>query len=664
LAQGIADSFIKSWQIKYEHWTQRPSMRIPDLDLLMNDPPFPAYVSEYAAVSATAATILSSMYPDKKQTWTDVLTDTKNTRLMAGLQFDADNKMGEYVGTQIGLLIAKKKLEGTSVETDLGREPDSLMGFAQLALYKSQTKIKTAKAKIVESYKKFILKPTFANVLEGSGITANQNSTGASFADYDNDGDLDLFIGGGRQTGVRLYRNEENRFIDVTTQSGLSSPGGYTFTGVFADYDNDGCSDLFLSNDPDSRTRTLNSVLYHNNCNGTFADVTQAAGINNTYHGRGAAWADYDNDGDLDLYQANQGNYNGPREYSYEPNILYHNNGDGTFSDVTAESGATGLIGSECAPKLDLKYRITVIGLGVKASLQPIWLDFNQDNLIDLFIATDSGVSPLYKNEGGGRFSNVTSEAGMCKTGTGMGVTAGDYDNDGDLDIYITNVGINYLWSNNGNGTFTDKSIETGVADTTSLGWGTGFIDYDNDGFLDLYVVNGRVQEGTNDTPEIGHVRIDKLYHNLGNGSFSSVAEAEGILGDDPKEGAAIGDYDNNGFEDIFVISGYAEFTGRYRLYENRGNRNHWLTLQLVGTQSNRDAVGAFISVRAGGLRQVRQVISGASYISQNSLWPTFGLGGESTADEIIIQWPSGITQTLTNVKTNQKLIIEEPAKR
>jgi len=655
LAETIADAYIASWQAKYEYLTQRPSMRIPNLDLLLSDPPFPGYISDNATVSSAAAVVLTYLFPEKEKVWADNLRNAANSRIIAGIQFDADNKAGEYVGARIGEKVIQK-LFGVNKKYSLSIKPKSnlLADWVKLVLLKFQPKIASVKTKLVTLYKQWVLKPTFTNVVASSGVTNEIHSTGAAWADYDNDSDLDLFVGG---RNVKLYQNNKGKFTDVTKQAGLDSPHGTTFAGVFGDYDNDGCLDLFLSNEP-ARGGNL-STLYHSNCNGTFTDVTQASKIIDTYHGRGAAWADYDNDGFLDLYVVNQGEYKGPRDYRFEPNILFHNNRDGTFADVTEKSGADGFIGKQC-PNININYTIKVTGKGVKASLQPIWFDYNLDGKIDLFVATDSGISPLYRNNGDGTFTNVTFEAGMCKLGTGMGVTAGDYDNDQDLDIYITNVGVNYLWSNNGDGTFTEKSEPSRSLDPASLGWGAAFIDYDNDGLLDIYVVNGRVQPGTNDSPDVGNVRIDKLYRNLGNGVFSDVATAEGIIGDDPKEGAAIGDYDNNGFEDIFVVSGYSEITALERLYKNKKNSNHWLTIKLVGTKSNKDAVGALVTLKAGPLTQIRQIISGSSYLSQNSLWPTFGLGTNSMIDEVKIKWPSGTEQTLKNIKADQKITITE----
>lgn len=661
LAQSIADSFIKAWQVKYEFLTKRPSMRINKLYLLVADPPFPSYVSGHAMISATAATVLSSLYPSKKQIWMDNLYDARNSRLLGGIHFDIDNKVGQYLGQQIGSVISKKVLD---FPVDLKKETSGLVesnnylkNTIQLFLFKLQPVSSSLVGSVLSVYHNYIDKPHFNNVIMDSGIKMTSPSAGASFADYDNDGDLDLFTAG-LKNRIRLYKNEGGgKFVDVTEYSQIKNDiSGLVFSGIFGDYDNDGCSDLFMTGSPDYVTKESNTWLYKNNCDGTFKDVTSESGIDNPYNGRGSNWVDYDNDGDLDIYIANEGVFPTPDVYFYEPNILYRNNNNGTFTNVTNRSGVEGAIGTMCGKP---QHTIKVNGPDLKISFQPIWFDYNNDNLNDLFIATDTGISPLYKNNGNGTFKNVTVEAGLCKWGTGMGVTAGDYDNDGDLDIYVTNVGQNYFWENNDNGTFSENSKISGVDDRSSLGWGTGFFDYDNDGSLDLYVVNGDVV-GDAYRPEVGKIRIDKLYHNTGNKKFISVAESEGISGDDPKEAVAFGDYDNNGFVDLFTVTSRKEKESKSRLYQNSDNKNHWLTLKLVGTKSNRDAVGAKIFVIAGGVKQMRQVISGSSYLSQDSLWPTFGVGINKKIDEVKIIWPSGTIQSLLNVDVDQLITVKE----
>lgn len=664
LAQSIADAFIKCWQVKYNYWTQRPSMKINKLNTLVADPPFPSYVSGHSTISATAAVVLSALYPEQSQIWKDNLTDARNSRLLAGIHFDFDNKIGENLGIQIGEIIVRKviKNENFSYVGNINSVPSNnkVINYFELGLFEFQEFTKVFSNKYLKIYHKYFDTPIFQNVIADSGIKVLAPSAGASFTDYDNDGDLDIFISGrGSNKRLRLYRNDAGKFVDVTAEAGLqNSRNALVFSGIFGDYDNDGCLDLFMTGDLDYKTKRANTWLYHSDCKGNFTDETQKSGINNKYHGRGSSWVDYDSDGDLDIYITNQGNYIGTEVYYFEPNMLYRNNSNGTFTDVTTLAGVDGLMRDVCPA---LRPRIEVKGKGFKASLQPIWFDYNNDNHIDLFVATDSGYSPLYKNNGDGTFTNVTAEAGMCKPGTGMGVSIGDYDNDSDFDIYVTNVGGNFLWENQGNGRFLENAYAVGVGDKTSLGWGTGFFDYDNDGYLDLYVVNGDVMGG-NSTPEIGKVRIDRLYHNLGNKKFVSVAESEGITGDDPKEGATFGDYDGNGFEDILVLTGRKEHEANFRLYKNLGNNNHWVTLKLVGTKSNKDAVGAKITLISDDMVQMRQVVSGSSFLSQNSLWQTFGLGKNKKINEIKIVWPSGRVQILKDVKTiDQKITVLEP---
>jgi len=508
-------------------------------------------------------------------------------------------------------------------------------------------------------FSKAPIQPAFLDVLDNSGIKREEPLTGAAWADYDSDGFLDLLLGG---KTTKLYHNNGNgTFTDATKKSGILF--GPTKAGVFGDYDNDGCPDLYLT-----AFGLRTDSLYRNNCNGAFTDVTKKSGIKKElYNGFGAAWADFDNDGYLDLYVTSYGiaKVSDTNEllligHTNEPNVLYHNNRDGTFTDVTDKAGVSGM--TTCSAfALKLVKGTLPKGWPYKESYQPIWFDYNNDGEIDLFIATDAGISPLYQNNGNGTFTEVTKEAGLCRGGTGMGVTVGDYDTDGNMDIYITNVGANYLWHNNGDGTFSEMGAEAGVADPLTIGWGTGFFDYNNDGFLDLYSVNGTVSRRAGiSNPEIGKVMLDKLYKNNGVGTFREVAASEGIIGDYSKEAAAFGDYDNDGFTDVVVLTSYFTGDSRSHLYKNQGNKNHWITIQLIGTKSNRDSIGARITLTANGKTQIREVVSGSSYISQNSLWQTFGLGKTNKVDEIEIRWPSGIKKVLRNIKTNQKLIITE----
>ncbi len=499
--------------------------------------------------------------------------------------------------------------------------------------------------------------PSFENVIAKSGIKKRGGSIGASWSDYDRDGQLDLFVFGG-EDGNRLFRQNKGIFTDVTAKSGITIKRN-SFAGVFGDYDNDGCPDLYIVNHASQPTSGDMDILYHNNCNGTFTNVSSKSGIRDTYHGRGAAWADYNGDGYLDLYVANHGIQQNDIYFS-EPNILYLNNGNGTFRDITLESKVSGV--AKCNDLHDQPPdKLKIINGPYKESFQPIWFDYNNDGRPDLFVSTDSGVSPLYKNNGDGTFTDVTLQAGLCRVASGMGVTAGDFNNDGYLDLYVTNTGENFLWKNNGDGTFTNVAPDLNLSDSLSIGWGAGFLDYDNDGNLDLYVVDGQVSGGVIWNPEIGKTRVDRLYRNNGSGQFEEVATQEGISIDEPKEAAAFADYNGDGFTDIMVTGGWTSPNSKNRLYLNQGNSNHWITIKLRGTVSNRDAVGARITLKAGLKTQIREVVSGSSFVSQNSLWQTFGLGKALKIESLEVKWPNGQIQKLSNISVNQTLSLMEP---
>ena len=534
-----------------------------------------------------------------------------------------------------------------------------------------------------------LTRKTFVQVIQLSGINSKETVHGVSFGDYNNDGYLDLLIKNpieGRGFLYRLYRNNQDEtFTDVTDGSGLFS-SSLSDVASFGDYDNDGCSDIYISNNIPNETESASTGgLFHNNCNGTFEDVSKKAGITVGSHGRGMAWGDYNNDGFLDLYIANYGVLKFQKTdtswdltgWITEPNILYHNNGNGTFSNVASKAHVVGLASCinyknyQNVPRAQINHIAKdKILEGLKNNWQPTWFDYDNDGFQDLYVSNETMINVLYHNNGDGTFSDTTEKAGLCQLSSTHGVAIGDYNNDGNLDIYVTGSQRNLLWQNNGNGTFTEVSEDSGVANFGFLGWGVGALDYDNDGFLDIYSVNGSTLNKSDQYTYPS--RLDRLYKNNGNEQFFEVSKKEGIYGNDFKTSGAFGDFNNDGFTDIFVVSDagvinepgidhlYINKSQGNRLYKNIPNNNNWLTLRLVGIKSNRDGIGARISVEANGRKQLRQVISGSSFLSQNSIWPTFGLGNSNIVDTLTIHWPSGIVQTLHNVKSNQMLTVKE----
>jgi len=663
LAQGIADALIIAWQAKYSFFTQRPSMRIPRLNAIIQDPPYPAYVSEHAAASVAAAIILTAAFPEKENVWLMHAKNARNSRFLAGVQFDIDNKEGILAGEAIGKMIAEKffenvKMPQIALEKNINRS--AVTAARDLVIIVLQRIIEDIKQSIsaLAFFKNTSVSPMFINVAEKSGLAISL-SNGASWGDYDSDGNLDLL------TAKGLYRNQGD---------GTFAPAGINAKflqapGVFGDYNNDGCPDIYIVRSGDSPSldaKAFPDVLFKNNCDGTFTDITEQAGIRNLYHGVSASWADYNNDGYLDIYVLNRGILLGGAldvltiPYKFEPNILYRNNGDGTFTDVTDEAGADGLLDCD-------EYKNDPNGLvrKMKVPFQPLWFDYNNDNRIDLFLVSDSYTSPLYKNNGDGTFTQVTKESGLCfhERKSNMGAAIGDYDGDGSLDIYVPNGGDNYLWFNNDDGIFTDVAKEAG-ANELGYGWGTEPLDFDNDGDLDIIVVNGnnRLRAKYYDVPELKHNDLDELLRNNGDGTFSSVGQSEGIVhGNKIAYSVAVADYNNDGFPDIFIpIAGERHLAATSLLYKNRGNANHWITIQLIGTQSNRDGIGARITVRSGDKTQIREVITGTSYLAQTSPWPTFGLGASGNIDTLTVRWPSGIVQTFRDIPIDQKIIVKE----
>jgi len=498
------------------------------------------------------------------------------------------------------------------------------------------------------------------------------NGNGAAFFDYDNDGDMDLVVVSGstiknfKQGGDRmvvLYKNNgKGKFSDVTARTGLNKKG-WGMGACVADYDNDGFQDLYI-------TAYGPNILYRNNGDGTFTDVTERAGVGDARWSTNCAFGDYDRDGFVDLYVANYLTFDeetipkrgtsslckymgvdvmcGPRGLPGEPDALYRNKGDGTFEDVTKRAGI-----------VDPGY----YGFGV------IFSDLNNDGWLDIYVANDSTPNFLFRNNQDGTFTEeaLTSGVSLNENGreqAGMGADVGDYDNDGHLDIFITNFShdSNTLYRNSGNGFFSDVTFPAGLGESSfrHLGWGTGFVDLDNDGLLDIFIANGHVY------PEIDKFQMglkflepNQVYQNLGDGRFREVTEeiGGGILLEKSSRGTAFADYDNDGDLDILVIN----LNDRPTLLRNEGgNGNHWIKLKLVGTKSNRDAIGARVKVTLDGRVQIAEVRSGGSYLSHNDSRIHFGLGDSTKIKRLEVRWPSGLKETYENLSVDKFHVIIE----
>jgi enediyne biosynthesis protein E4 len=495
-----------------------------------------------------------------------------------------------------------------------------------------------------------------SSILEATG-------SGGVWFDYNNDGLLDLYVLSGRYLdGVtdhskadgkeatnHLYRNNgDGTFTDVTAQAGV--PGKGFAMGVTAgDYDNDGYEDLFITN-------WGSAILYHNNGDGTFTDVTEKAGVQNNHFGVGAAFVDYDRDGRLDLFVGNYLKFDphakrlyytadafaGPLDYEGEGNRLFHNNGDGTFTDVSEHAGVANPVGR---------------AMGVAVG------DFDNDGWPDIYVANDQMESYLYHNNHDGTFTNVALEQNVAygtngDTPSAMGPIFTDYDNDGALDIFVSDMRYHRLFRNSAaEKFFTDTTAESGVAHMSGqyVGWGDASFDFDNDGWKDLFVVNGGL-----------HWLVpmeDLLLRNNGNGTFTDVSEDAGPYFKEKKvgRGAAFADYDNDGWMDAFIVVLGGKGILLHANPPAANVRNHWLTLKLTGTKSNRDAFGARIEAVAGDLHQTVENCPQSGYLSQNDPRPHFGLGSHAEVDVLTIRWPGGTVQTLQHVKADQILRVTEP---
>ncbi len=534
---------------------------------------------------------------------------------------------------------------------------------------------------------------TFVNVAKQAGLTSKTTfggehknkyllettGCGVAFYDYDNDGWLDIFfVNGwklegfptGQEPTSRLFKNNrDGTFTDVTVKAGLVH-SGWGQAICIGDYDNDGNDDLFV-------TYFGKNVLYHNNGDGTFTDASEKAGVagNGKRWNTGCTFFDYDRDGFLDLFVANYIDMDlrtapvpesgpclykgvmvacGPPGLIGGKNILYHNNGDGTFTDVSEKAGIFSASGT--------------YGLGVLAT------DLDNDGWPDLYVADDSTASVLYQNKKNGTFVDIATEAGCAlsadgKPQAGMGISAGDYDLDGNLDLVKTNFAGDTptLYHNLGKATFEDTTFQAGLGKHTQyLGWGCGFFDMDNNGWPDILICNGHVYPEVEQLKtEAGYAQRKLLYRNLQNGTFEDVSydAGPGISTPCASRGCAFGDFDNDGDLDI-VVNTVNDYPQLLRCDSKTGN--NWIKIKLIGTKSNRSGIGARLKCissspgKKNPHQQIDEVRSSSGYFSQNDLRIHFGLGTAEKVDLLEICWPSGLVEALKDVKANQLIYVKE----
>ncbi len=467
------------------------------------------------------------------------------------------------------------------------------------------------------------LPSTFIEVSASLGISVTPTGDrgdwghGAAFCDYDNDNDLDLYVVMGAGQPNRLFENRGAAgFVDVAVAAGVADAANGRAV-VWADYDNDGDKDIFVSN------YLAPSRLYSNNGDGSFTNIAASAGIDAVARSHSAAWADYDNDGYLDLFVGNYGIV-----AVADPNYLYHNNGDSTFTEVAAGAG---------------------VADSTRPALACTWVDYDNDNDLDLYIAYDKlAGNALYENDGLGNFTDVSAASNSNIAFNAMGIAVGDYDHNGYFDMYVTNtLEGNELLHNNGNKTFNHAAASLGVT-VNKIGWGTAFLDYDNDGDEDLYVMNFSAA-----SPPVNAGNV--LLRNDG-GAFTDVSVGSGAADDDSGFAVTTGDFNNDGYLDMFVNNQ----NHPSKLYQCVPGAFNWLKIKTVGTIGNRDGIGAKIRVVTGGLKQLKDVRSGSSYLSGLSPEVEFGVGTASNIDSVEVTWPSGLRDLYLDVAPNQFLVATE----
>ena len=524
-----------------------------------------------------------------------------------------------------------------------------------------------------------VTKEAGINFVHSSGARTHQlpedMGSGAAWGDYDNDGFPDLYlvnqpgpwgqpVGSDSPTSRLYHNNGDGTFTDVTDRAGVANRGGFGMGAAWGDYDNDGFLDLYVTN-------YGRSVLYHNNGNGTFTDVTDRAKVANNRWGMTAVWFDYDNDGYLDLYVPNYLDYNlkgvpagatsqeygidvpftlNPASFNPVPNRLYHNNRDGTFTDVAPRLGVSDPSGR---------------------SLTAAFADFSVEGRQDIYIGNDISSNHLYKNLGRGRFADASASSWTEEYRGTMGIAIGDFDNDGDLDIFLSH------WTAQGDALYQNLWFEQeghrklhfedaadiygcGAISYSVAGWGTFFFDFDNDGWLDLLVVNGSTFEDKSDPAKLIPERSFLLWSKGQDGFYDlarSGAAGKALQTLTNGRGAAYADYDRDGDLDVVITTNH----GRAMLLRNDGgNRNHWLCVHLIGTRSNRQGIGAWLVLEAGGHRYCREYGVQGSYLSYSVPEAWFGLGQTAQVDSLTVIWPSRTRQVFRNLPIDRVLTITE----
>lgn len=470
---------------------------------------------------------------------------------------------------------------------------------------------------------------TFTNVAQQIGITCTYNDRfyyipggGIGFADFDNDNDPDCIIA--TSLNFKVFRNDNGVFTDITTSSGINFSGDALKSVIWGDYNNDGWRDVYLT------SWYSGNRLYKNNGNNTFSDVTQQAGVEMptiNYQSTTAAWGDINKDGLLDLYVGNYGNIEGQGN---QWNMLFKNNGNGTFTDIASSAG--------------------VLDSTAKKPLVITMFDYNLDGWQDIYIANDKTQrSTLFKNNGDLTFTDVTYASGTQAFADAMGLSIGDINHDGLFDIYVsadvtTGLGGNLLFKNNGNGTFTNIAFSSGTKVNKEC-WGNNFFDYDNDGWCDIFAAASN-----------GIDMCDVLLKNNGNSTFSNIGFPIGIRDSAKSHGSAVCDYNNDGYADLFVILS----DSNARAYRNSGSSNKWLKIKCEGVQSNRDAIGSIVTVYSGSLMNRQVILAGNSFLSSDDVVLIFGIGSNSQADSVNIRWTNGLNETVFNLPANNRYIIRE----